>query len=306
MGPVCMVLLVYLLYTPCWWLTALYCLWLLLDWESHKQAGRRFECVRNWQAWTYMRDYFPIRLVKTCALSPDKNYIFGYHPHGIFCFGAFCNFGTEANGFSRKFPGITPYVATLSGNFLLPIARDYIMSAGVCPVTHDTLDFLLSSNGVGVAVVIAVGGAAEALSTSPGSYRVTLRNRKGFIRKAIKHGAALVPTFSFGESDTYSQVELAEDSWGRRLQTRLQKILGFAICLIKGCGLFSPDSWGIMPYARPITTVVGEPITVPQMSEPSPEVVDRYHTLYMEELQRLFDREKTRHGLKHTDTLLIQ
>ncbi|MGH0138014.1 UNVERIFIED_CONTAM: hypothetical protein FKN15_026995 [Acipenser sinensis] len=67
-------------------------------------------------------------LIKTHTLLPSRNYIFGYHPHGIFCFGAFCNFGTEATGFSKKFPGICPHLATLAGNFRLPLLRDYLMS----------------------------------------------------------------------------------------------------------------------------------------------------------------------------------
>lgn len=71
-----------------------------------------------------------LQLIKTHNLLPSRNYIFGYHPHGIFCFGAFCNFGTEATGFSKKFPGIKPSLATLAGNFRMPVLRDYLMSGG--------------------------------------------------------------------------------------------------------------------------------------------------------------------------------
>lgn len=60
--------------------------------------------------------------------------------------------------------------------------------SGVCPVTHDTIDFILSRNGTGNAVVIAVGGAAESLNSTPGVNQITLKNRKGFVRKALLHG----------------------------------------------------------------------------------------------------------------------
>ncbi|CDQ78655.1 unnamed protein product [Oncorhynchus mykiss] len=70
-------------------------------------------------------------LIKTHNLLPNRNYILGYHPHGI---GALCNFATESNGFLAKFPGITPFVATLAGNFHMPLAREYLMSAGLCLV----------------------------------------------------------------------------------------------------------------------------------------------------------------------------
>jgi 2-acylglycerol O-acyltransferase 2 len=48
---------------------------------SGVQAGRAW--VRRAVWWRYMRDYFPVRLVKTAELSAERHYIFGYHPHGI-------------------------------------------------------------------------------------------------------------------------------------------------------------------------------------------------------------------------------
>ncbi|MGH0185115.1 UNVERIFIED_CONTAM: hypothetical protein FKN15_017056 [Acipenser sinensis] len=133
-----------------------------------------------------MQDW--LQLIKTHTLLPSRNYIFGYHPHGIFCFGAFCNFGTEATGFSKKFPGICPHLATLAGNFRLPLLRDYLMSGGICPVNRNSMDYLLSRNGTGNAVVIVVGGAAESLECIPGKHSVTLKNRKGFVKLALQQG----------------------------------------------------------------------------------------------------------------------
>lgn len=87
-----------------------------------------------------------LQLIKTHNLLPSRNYIFGYHPHGIFCFGAFCNFGTEATAFSKKFPGIKPSLATLAGNFRLPVLRDYLMSGGKMRSWKWTFVLLLTWN----------------------------------------------------------------------------------------------------------------------------------------------------------------
>ncbi|KAI4871547.1 hypothetical protein NFI96_030373 [Prochilodus magdalenae] len=651
------VLLVYLFCTDCWVIAAIYTAWLIFDWNTPKQGGRRSTWVRNWTVWTYFRDYFPIRqnqggpirqrgsdeqpggvlsswlllfwtlscrtlsvcgacneviliaqLIKTHNLLPSRNYIFGYHPHGIFCFGAFCNFSTEATGFSKKFPGIRPSLATLAGNFRLPLLRDYMMFGGeeasslptlegtsrtlgslyprpgpggalvleapwscwrpgpgaalvleapwswrrpgpggalvleapwswrrpgpggalvlvapwswrrpgpggalvlvapwswrrpgpggalvlmvpwswrhpgpggalvleapwswrrpgpggalvlvapwswwrpgpggalvleapwswrcpgpvgalvleepwsywhpgpngalvleapwwrpdpggalvleapwswwrpgpggalvlvapwswwrpgpggalvlvapwswrrpgpggalvleapwswwrpgpggalvleapwswrrpgpgdtyhisrICPVNRNSIDYLLSRNGTGNAVVIVVGGAAESLDCAPGMNAVTLRNRKGFVKLALQKGADLVPVYSFGENEAYKQVIFAEGSWWRQVQRRLQKLLGFAPCLFHGCGFFSSESWGMVPYCKPINTVVGEPITVPKVEDPPPDMIDMYHTMYIKSLTTLFDNYKTRFGLKETDSLLV-
>lgn len=52
--------------------------------------------------------------------------------------------------------------------------------------------------------------------------------------------------------------------------------------------------------------IVGEPITVPKIEDPSGEMVDIYHTMYIKSLQCLFDKYKTRFGLKESDILHIQ
>uniref|UniRef100_A0A8C1Z3D9 Acyltransferase n=1 Tax=Cyprinus carpio TaxID=7962 RepID=A0A8C1Z3D9_CYPCA len=299
MGIGCSLLLMYMFCTDFWVIAAIYTAWLIHDWNTPKQGGRRSTWVRNWTMWKYFRDYFPIRLIKTHNLLPSRNYIFGYHPHGIFCFGGFCNFGTEATGFSKIFPGIKPSLATLAGNFRLPVLRDYLMSGGICPVNRNSIDYLLSSNGTGNAVVIVIGGAAESLDCAPGMNSVTLKKRKGFVKLALKHGADLVPVYSFGENEVYKQLIFDDDSWWRTIQKRLQKILGFAPCLFHGCGLFFPESMGLVPYCKPITTVVGEPITVPKIEEPSQDVIDMYHAMYIRSLKSLFDNYKTRFDLKH-------
>nr|XP_031537220.1 diacylglycerol O-acyltransferase 2 isoform X1 [Vicugna pacos] len=247
----------------------------------------------------------PHCLVKTHNLLTTRNYIFGYHPHGIMGLGAFCNFSTEATEVSKKFPGIRPYLATLAGNFRIPVLREYLMSGGICPVNRDTIDYLLSKNGSGNAIIIVVGGAAESLSSMPGKNAVTLRNRKGFVKLALRHGADLVPTYSFGENEVYKQVIFEEGSWGRWVQKKFQKYIGFAPCIFHGRGLFSSDTWGLVPYSKPITTVVGEPITIPKLEHPTQQDINLYHAMYMEALVKLFDQHKTRFGLQETEVLEV-
>ncbi|XP_075941115.1 2-acylglycerol O-acyltransferase 2-B isoform X4 [Anarhichas minor] len=67
-----------------WWIVALlYAGWLWLDWDTPTCGGRRSQWVRSWGIWEFFRDYFPLTLIKTVDLDPKKNYIFGFHPHGV-------------------------------------------------------------------------------------------------------------------------------------------------------------------------------------------------------------------------------
>lgn len=59
---------------------------------------------------------------------------------------------------------------------------------GLVPSDKESASYLLRQKGGGNAVVIAVGGAPEALDAHPGDHTVHLANKKGFIKLAIEHG----------------------------------------------------------------------------------------------------------------------
>lgn len=64
----------------------------------------------------------------------------------------------------------------------------------------------------------------------------------------------LVPIFSFGENDLFEQVRNPKGSWLRKLQHRLQQIMGISLPLFHARGIFQ-YSFGLVPYRRPICTV---------------------------------------------------
>nr|XP_004661041.1 diacylglycerol O-acyltransferase 2-like protein 6 [Jaculus jaculus] len=298
----------FLIFSDLWPLSVIMLAWLIYDWNTHSQGDRRSAWVRNWALWKYFKNYFPIKLVKTHDLSSKHNYIIANHPHGILSYGAFINFATEATGFSWIFPSITPFIATLEGIFWIPIVREYVMSMGVCPVAELALKNRLTKRGSGNAVVIVVGGASESLLCIPGSTTIILKNRKGFVRLALKTGAYLVPSYSFGENEVHNQATFPEGTWKRFLQETCQKIgkkiLGLNFCTFYGRGL-TKGSWGFLPFNRPITTIVGEPLPIPKIKDPDKETVDKYHTLYISALCKLFDQHKVEYGYSETQELKI-
>lgn len=116
LGAAVILLILFSSYYP---LALLYLGWAYLyDKQTPSHGGRRSKFMRNLKIWKYFRDYFPIKMIKTVDLDPQGNYIFGYHPHGILCAGAFCCFATEATDFSQVFPGITPHLLPLMGMFV--------------------------------------------------------------------------------------------------------------------------------------------------------------------------------------------
>ncbi|EAW50203.1 monoacylglycerol O-acyltransferase 3, isoform CRA_a [Homo sapiens] len=310
MGPFFSLLVFVLLFTSLWPFSVFYLVWLYVDWDTPNQGelrmgaqvardggdmgGEGSRCLAFHPPFILLNTP---KLVKTAELPPDRNYVLGAHPHGIMCTGFLCNFSTESNGFSQLFPGLRPWLAVLAGLFYLPVYRDYIMSFGLCPVSRQSLDFILSQPQLGQAVVIMVGGAHEALYSVPGEHCLTLQKRKGFVRLALRHGASLVPVYSFGENDIFRLKAFATGSWQHWCQLTFKKLMGFSPCIFWGRGLFSATSWGLLPFAVPITTVVGRPIPVPQRLHPTEEEVNHYHALYMTALEQLFEEHKESCGV---------
>lgn len=160
----------------------------ILNPRTPSRGGRTIEAARRWKIWKYYCEYFPIHLIKTADLDPKENYIFGYHPHGIIGIGALGNFCGEATGFSENFPGIYPHLLTLTVNFRFPFSRDYSMSFGACSVDKDSIEYILQKMGPGHSAAIVIGGAAESLEARPGNFKLTLKDRKGFVKLALRNG----------------------------------------------------------------------------------------------------------------------
>ncbi len=71
---------------------------------------------------------------------------------------------------------------------LCPIKSKYFPTLGVCDVSRESIEWIVTKQGPGNAAVIVVGGAAEALEARPGNYKLTLKNRKGFVKLAMRTG----------------------------------------------------------------------------------------------------------------------
>lgn len=254
--------------------------------------GNRSTFLRSLPIWKVFASYFPAALHRTAPLDPSQNYIFGYHPHGIICHGAFIAFCTEALGFATLFPGITNTLLLIDANFRYPIYREYALRIGLRGVSQTSCLNLLTAGGPGRAITIAVGGARESLLSRPDTMRIVLRNRQGFIKLAVKTGAHLVPVLAFGENDLYGQLEIARDPRVLRLQDRMRKGLGWTLPLFYGGAVFGGEGKGVLALRRPLNVVVGRPVVVVKQEVPEVGYVEELHQRYLEGLNRLWEEHK--------------
>ena len=302
LGPASLALLVYgLLWTEHYWLSLLYGVWWFLDVQTCNKGGRQsawVPWVRSWTLWRHLRDYFPIKLIKTSELNPRHNYILCCHPHGIICFGAVTCFASEAENFSSKFPGIFPHVNTVEGNLWMPGFREFFLMFGAVASSKESLTHLLSTREGGKAAVLMVGGIPEMENFQENSIKVVLNRRKGFIKLALRHGTHLVPTFVFGETNLYKQSGLFS-SW----QDWIRSLIGISPVLFYGRGFFQ-NSFGFLPYRKRMHVVVGTPIRVDKIPEPSQEDIDNLHSFYVRSVRKLFNKYNPIYGNKKSNLVI--
>ena len=112
----------------------------------------------------------------------------------------------------------------------------------------------------------------------------------------MQTGSDLVPVISFGENNAYKTVQNPKGSHLRRFQEKVLQLLLIGIPVIMGRGIFN-YTLGIMPFRTPINTIVGKPINVAKVKNPTKEQMEALHAVYKEELVKLFDENKEKYSI---------
>ncbi|ODN02124.1 2-acylglycerol O-acyltransferase 1 [Orchesella cincta] len=276
----------------------------IIDKQTCHRGARTSSYVRNWQMWKYLCDYFPIDLIKTAELDPNRNYLFCSHPHGLLCTGAFASFGTEGKEVSKLFPGFEFNILTFSVSFIFPVLREVILLLGLCSASRRSMNHVLGTPGGGKIGILIPGGAPEALDFNPGTYILQLKKRKGFVKVALQNGSPLVPVFSFGETEVYSQVANPRGSLLRTIQDKIQQAVDIPPAFFYGRGVFQ-YSFGFLPKRRPITVVVGAPLPMKKIPEPTQAEIDELHQNYIDALTELFYAHREKYAEDPNQVLTI-
>ena len=271
-----------------------YGVWMWFFDTARLSGERSSRSVRGWRVWRLLAAYFPASLHATAPLPPGAKYVMGYHPHGVVSLGAFVGVGTNGVGLDDAFPGLDFHLCTLAVNFKMPFIRELILRLGIIPASKACIRRALARNGG--AVCIAVGGAKEALLSTPGApYELYLGRRKGFVREALLAEASLVPTFAFGELDVFRAP--ARGSRARRWLLTFQNWglgwYGYSLPVFCGNLPFTNVGFGLQPISEAVHIVTGAPIPHDGVAGPVTDArVDAMHTRYVAALRALFDAHK--------------
>ena len=213
----------------------------------------------------------------------DKPYILVAPPHGVFPYGNLATMVAwpELMGFS--FNGLAA-----SAVFHTPVFRQILGGMGAIDAGRKSAGTALAA---GRTIGISSGGVAEIFETNSASGEevIVLSNRKGLVKLALRHGAAIVPCFLYGNNDCLS---LWYDPFG--ILCAISRFLGFALILFWG-------RWGLpVPFRVPILGAVGMPIEIPKADgEPKQADIEKFHKELLTGMNELFDATKGYYGWDH-------
>jgi len=259
-----------------------YLIWIwVFDRNTPSRGGRPLPFLWKLGIWKYISDYFPARVVLKEPLDPSKRYIFASHPHGLFVWGLWANVLNDSNNIHDLLKGLSWRLLTQDVWFLVPVMRDFFLGVGIASVSKKSCDYLLSH---GISPLIVVGGVSEQWEARPGTNRLILKSRKGFIKLALQHGANLVPMFTFGENEVYHPLPNSPGSLLWRYQKWMKAKIGFAPVYFPGRG-YSP-----IPLRHELITVIGSPIEVIKNESFNETDVNELHQKYLGALGELYNQ----------------
>ncbi|KAL4445170.1 hypothetical protein ABPG74_021983 [Tetrahymena malaccensis] len=208
-------------------------------------------------------------------INQDKS-LFAVHPHGIFSLGMFLNnhrdhFGKNAVVCGSRMVTIAPIMGLLH------------KLGGMVSVNPESLQQIMKK---GNNIALLPGGFEEATISSRKENRIFIKSRKGFIKYAIRYGYKVYPTFVFNENRIYNYFDKYENF---RLFLNKFKLVGVIFW----------SKLGMLPeFNHEIHTVVGKPMDLPHIENPSQDIVEKYHTQYIEQIQALYEKYSKIYNVK--------
>ena len=244
-------------------------------WPNFSRNHPGFCCLRRYLELGFGK--IPEKLVELDS-SDEPQAIFAVSPHGT---GS--DFRILMDGMlSQNLPNMAPKIRSLAASILfrIPFVREMALWTGCVDARRSVAENLLDAK---LSILVVPGGMDEQIRTEHGKEIVYLKNRKGFIKLAMRKRVSVVPVYVFGSSDMFhtSNVLFGARYW---------ILKNLKMCIPIASGL-----WGsFCPLPVKTTIVMGEPLLfIPKIDgQPNDDELDAAHKAFMTALEKLFDEHK--------------
>lgn len=249
-------------------------------------GNRYWSQFANLDVWKSVLSYFPCKINYKTALDTNTQYIFASHPHGVISLHHLmyltngCKFHDVSSGGNRC-SVVSPVL------FHIPFIRHIMLWLGCIHPDKALVKKILQQ---GKSIVVLPGGMNELIRSSKGRNMIYIKKRLGFIKLALEFGTPIVPIYVFGENDLYDTVNILTSF-------RIWILDKFRISIVFPYGYLF-----FLPNRVPLNACVGCPIQVPKISKPTTDDIRKWHSVYVNRIQDIFNCNKTKFG--YNDSIL--
>ena len=192
-------------------------------------------------------------------MKENASCLFTFHPHGILCCG-----WSLCGSMSLELSKANIYFMGTDVLFSLPLISDMLTWYHSGAANKENM---IARMKKGENLALLPGGFEEATIFAYGKHRVYIKRRAGFIKYALQHGYKILPTYTFGEEYTYYNIS-----------SFLKLRMYFNTFKLPGVAFFGQWFAPFMPLGdAELTTVVGTPLQLPTIQNPSKEDVALWH-----------------------------
>ena len=109
----------------------------------------------------------------------------------------------------------------------------------------------------------------------------------------------MCPAFAFGQTDCFHYLRPGPPLVSKDLVKTVARKLGFAPLLLWGY-------WGTtLPVDNPVTLVIGDPIHVPKVEQPTNEECQKYLDQFVSDLKALFYKHREDAGYPTQELMIL-
>ncbi|KAG9403136.1 hypothetical protein AC1031_006684 [Aphanomyces cochlioides] len=217
---------------------------------------RYSERVSEFFCWAHSTPYFKKQEQILEDDTPKSKVMMAQHPHGILCMGWIVHIALHAKWQASRF-----HLLIADTLINLPIASNVFGWIGCESASKQNFEKRLNE-GDNI--------------FEYGKHRIFAKKRAGFINHGLQYGYKIyIP---------HSHLVSSIPTLAQSLPTPWRVPFGSWWCFY-------------MPlHSAEIVTVVGKPIQLPTITNPTREDVKKYHKVYLDAVQDLFERNKTKHA----------
>ena len=214
----------------------------------------------------------------------DKNYLLCYFPHSLYPAMIF-----PLGRYFKEVYGIDLLYTGADVIFQIPILRRLMAWWGCTKVSKEALQKSLTKLHYPYNMILLTPDGIQGMFYGLRQEQVVLQKRKGFCKIALRTGASLVPCYVMGANQLY-------DRWWGPNSVAAWLSHKFHVSLVFWTDRFGIP-FGFIPKPVKMIAVVGKPIDVTKVENPTNEKVIELHTKFINEIKALYDRHKHRMGV---------